>query len=514
MIYLKRPQRQEAQLASLAAPIKGWNARDPIGAMDPLDARDLVNWFPLPSELMLRQGYSDHVTEIAGGQVESLMAYNAQNGTEALYAAAGTSIYNATQVTATASVAMSGFQNSRWQHTQFTNSSAVSYLLMVNGQDAYLSFDGSSFSNPALTGVTASNLVHITQHKSRLWFVKEDSLRAYYLQNVDSIAGTAAFVDLSGFARKGGKLQAIDTWTLDAGEGMDDYWVAVTSEGEVIAYTGTDPTSASTWQMVGRWELGKPLGRRCFRKFAGDLLYLAEDGVWPMSRALLSERAKPRVALTDKIVAEMNTAAVNYRSNFGWQLMFWPRGTMVFVNVPVSNGSQQQQYVMNSISGAWCRFTGVSANCWEIFGGNLYFGGNGSVSRMWDGNDDDGNDIDGDAKQAFHNFKRANSKQFTMMRPFFQSNGSIAFSVGLQIDFDDADPTSTLTFSPTTYAVWDTDLWDAGIWGGGLSVLRAWQTVTGIGEYAATRVKVSASGLDVRWTATEFLYKQASGLPT
>ena len=56
MIYIKRPQRQEAQLASLAAPIKGWNARDPIGAMDPLDARDLVNWFPLPSELMLRQG--------------------------------------------------------------------------------------------------------------------------------------------------------------------------------------------------------------------------------------------------------------------------------------------------------------------------------------------------------------------------------------------------------------------------------------------------------------------------
>jgi hypothetical protein len=512
VIYLKQPRRPEALMASLAAPIKGWNARDPIGAMNPLEARDLQNWFPTPSDVMLRKGYSDHVTVVQGGAVESLMAYKAQDGTERLYAAAGQYIDNVTAATATASHALSGMSNARWQHTNFSNSSAVSYLLMVNGADGYKAFDGSSWSNPSITGVTASNLVHITQHKRRLWFVKEDSLRAYYLENVDSIGGTANYIDLSGFARKGGKLNAIDTWTLDAGEGMDDYWAAVTSEGEVIVYAGTDPTSSNTWTMVGRWELGKPLGRRCFRKFAGDLLYLAEDGVWPMSGALISERVRPRVALTDNIVSEMNAAAQSHRSSFGWQLMYWPRGTMVLVNIPVSAG--QTQYVMNSISGAWCRFTGVEANCWEIFEGNLFFGGNGFVSMMWDGFDDDGRDIEGNAEQAFHNFKRPQAKQFTMMRPFFQSNGTPAVAVGLQMDFDDSDPTSTLTFTSTTYAVWDSALWDTGVWGGGLSVLRNWQTISGIGEYAGAVVKAKTNGVEVRWTATEYLYKPAVGLPT
>lgn len=506
---IRRPpttRGREAIIESIPAPIGGWNARDPISAMDKADAIDLENIFPTPSDVMLRQGYSDQVTSVAGGQVESLMAYSSPTGTTALYAAAGTAIYNATQTTATASVAVSGLTNARWEHINFTNTSGVSYLLMVNGADGYRGFDGTTWSSLSITGTTASNLSHIAQHKNRVWFAKDNTLEAWYL-NTDAVSGTASRIDLSAFCRKGGEIQAIGTWTIDAGEGMDDYWVAATTEGEVIVYKGTDPTAASTWTMVGKWELGRPLSRRCFQKFAGDLLYLADDALWPLSGALITAATKPRIALSDKINDAFRSAAENYRNNFGWQVLFWPRGTMILVNVPISTGSSQQQYVMNSISGSWCRFTGVRANCFEVYQGNIYYGGNGFVSRFWNTFADDGTQITGNAKQAFHYYRNKNLKQFVMARPILQSNGSPAISFGVNTDYDDSNVLSTLSFSPTTYAAWDSAIWDTDVWGGGLTVSRDWQNISGIGFCAAPRFRTQANGLEVRWQATDILYK-------
>ena len=79
-----------------------------------------------------------------------------------------------------------------------------------------------------------------------MWVIENDTLSAWYLP-VDSVGGAATEYDLSGIFRLGGYLLAGGTWTMDAGEGVDDYWIAVTSEGEVVVYQGTDPSSANTW---------------------------------------------------------------------------------------------------------------------------------------------------------------------------------------------------------------------------------------------------------------------------
>lgn len=502
-----KPRRRTAILESLQAPVGGWNARDSIADMKPTDAITLENFFPTPSDLLLRRGFVDHVTSVLGGEVESLMAYSSPSGTNSLYCAAGTAIYNVTTASATSSIAVSGLANARFQHINFTNSSGTSFLLAVNGANGVRSFDGSTWGQQTITGVTASNLAHITQHKRRVWFCKDNTLEAWYLA-VDAVSGTATKIDLSGFCRKGGEINAIDTWTIDAGEGVDDFWVAATSNGEIIAFKGTNPDAAATWEMFGRWELGRPLGRRCFIKFAGDLLYLAEDGVWPLSKAVISERISPRVAVTDKIVNAMNNAARLYFSTFGWQLIFFPFGTMVLLNVPVGTGSQEQ-YVMNSITGAWCKFTGIDAHCWEIFQGELYFGGTNLVSKFWEGFNDDGVSITGKAKQAFNYFKHRGLKKFEMVRPILQSDGSPSaniVSMGINVDFDDRDPTSTPTFTPLTGALWDTALWDGDSWGGNLNVIKNWQTVSGIGFAAATRMTMQSRNQEVRWQSTDFLY--------
>ena len=507
--------KRVSQATAVPAPTGGWNARDNVADMSPEDALILENWFPTASDVMLRKGRTEFSTGLVN-QVESLMPYQSPAGTNTLFAAAGTSFFDVTAGGAVGAAVVTGLTNARWQHTNYTNTSGTSYLCCFNGVDPPQYWDDSSWititavSTPAITVATAATLDCPWQHQRRMWLIQTNTLKAWYLP-VDAVGGAATALDLSGVARKGGYLVAGGSWTIDAGDGVDDYWAVVTSQGEVIVYRGTDPASANTWSLVGRWEMGNPIGKRCLIKYGGDMLYIAEDGVWPMAKALISDRIDPRVALTDKITTAMNSAAQQYSGNFGWQLMFYQSGTMVILNVPVNEGNDQEQYVMNTISKAWCKFTGVEANCWALLDGVPYYGGNGTVSKFWDGLDDDDTDIRADAQTAFNYFKdRTGQKRWSMAQPIFQANGIPEIFLGLNVDFDTNDPTASLTFTPITYGVWDTSLWDTGVWGGSLSVLRNWQSIVGIGFCAATRLLCASQGIEVRWLSTNFVYEKGA----
>src|SRR5690606_3161286 len=83
-----------------------------------------------------------------------------------------------------------------------------------------------------------------------------------------------------------------------------------------------------------------------------------------------------KATMTERIQRVMNQSARLYKDNFGWQLISYPRGTRAILNVPIDENEEQQQYVMNTLNGAWCQFTGMNANCWELLLDNPYFGGN------------------------------------------------------------------------------------------------------------------------------------------
>ena len=61
-----------ATTASIPAPLGGWNARDSLAEMSPMDAVQLTNFFPTPSDVTLRKGYTKYSTGISG-QVNTLM---------------------------------------------------------------------------------------------------------------------------------------------------------------------------------------------------------------------------------------------------------------------------------------------------------------------------------------------------------------------------------------------------------------------------------------------------------
>ena len=487
---------------SFPAPVGGWNARDSIADMDEKDAVILTNFFPSTTSVNLRGGYSQFATGL-GGQVETVISYSGST-TNKLFGIAAGSVYDASAGGAVGAAALSGLTNSRWQYVNITTAGG-NFIEMCNGADSVYTFNGTTWTDQSgnITGVTSSTLIGINLHKNRLWFVQVGTLKAWYLPT-QSISGAAAALDLSAYCPHGGYLMAMATWTIDAGYGVDDMAVFITSNGDCLVYRGTDPSSASTWALVGVWWLGSPVGRRCFVKYAGDLLIITEDGLLPLSGALQSSRLNPRVALTDKIQQATSLAVTNYGANFGWCIAPFAQQNALILNVPVSTNANQQQYVMNTITGAWCNFTGWQANVFEIYENGLYFGGSSFIGKAWSTYADAGQAIPTQGLQAFSHFgSPAQLKRFTMMRPTFYASSPPAVLGQINVDYDKSPATATLAAASAIGALWDTGVWDTGVWGSGLELSRLWQGASGVGYCGAPNVATNTNSIELQWLATD-----------
>lgn len=498
----RRPQLSRAVTASIPAPVGGWNARDALGEMDPTDAVILTNMFPSTTQVQVRFGHSRFATGLPS-QVNTLLAYSGGTSNK-LFGVSGTAVYEVTSGGAVGAAALSGLTNDKWQYVNVTTAGG-NFLWMCNGADNVYTYDGTNWTDrgAAITGVTSSTLIGCDIHKNRIWAVQVGTLKAWYLPT-GSITGAANALDLSAFAPHGGYLMAVGTWTMDAGYGMDDMIAFITSNGDCIIYRGTDPSSAATWSLVGVYWIGSPVGRRCMVKYKGDLLIITQDGLVPMSGAVQSSRLNPRVALTDKIQYAVSTSVSQYGSIYGWQVIPFPKQNMLILNVPVAVGAQEQ-YVMNTITGSWCNWNSLYANCWALFNDNIYFGSNTFVGKAWTGNSDAGAGIPWRGLQAYNYFgARGQTKRFTMFRPTFQYTNAPVVYGNVAVDFDQSAPVPQLQVAGTTGSSWDAALWDGAMWGG-YTFSRGWQGTTGVGYCAAPNLSGTSTGSELNWISTDVI---------
>ncbi|MFZ4761281.1 MAG: hypothetical protein ACOYK8_00500 [Alphaproteobacteria bacterium] len=490
--------RQHALSLTVSAPVKGWMDSENIAAMNAASAIRLDNWFPETDRVRLRRGYNVYATGLGTAAVEALMDY-AAGGSRKLLAAANGKIYDITNGSVVELA--SGFSSNRWQHVNVNNR-----LIMVNGVDAPQIYDGTSLSAMSITGsgLSVSSLIGVNLFKGRLYFTQQNSLKFWYLP-VNAIAGTAVSFDLSFMCRLGGSLQAIGTWTRDGGDGADDIIVFITDRGEVLLYDGADPSSATDWSLIGVFRVGAPVGRRCLIKAGGDLGVIVEDGFLPLNQVLPYDRGvAQKLAISSAITNNLNEAVRLYKGNFGWQAVPYPRGHMLLFNIPTREGIESQQYVMNSLSGAWCRFTGMNAACWTIFEDKLYFGGmDGRVYLADNGYHDNGAAIMGDMKTAFNYAPpRQKLKRFTLCRPLLSSDGNPSFSLDAQVDFDDSTSLSVFSSpSATGTASWDNVNWDIADWAGLAETARNWLAINGLGYAVSLRLRLQTSSLEAAISA-------------
>ena len=495
-------KRAVSQPISVPAPIGGWNARDSLTAMQPGDAVILENFYPATTECVVRNGYSKHATGLPG-QVETIMAYSG-GSSDKLFAVSDGSIYDVTSGGVVGLPEVAGLSNSRLNYCNIATSGG-NFLSAANGEDTPILYNGSTWTNAVITGVTSTNLKSPILYAERQFFIEKDTLKTWYLP-VDSINGAAEKIDIASIATKGGYIVAHGTWTVDAGQGVNDHYVIMTNRGQVIVYQGTDPAQADKWSLVGVWDIGAPIGERSLYKYAGDMLIICQDGLVPLSGALQSSRVQPRVALSDKIQYAISAAVTEYGANFGWQVMYVPTINQLWLNVPVKEYSNQQQFVMNTITGAWCNYTGWNANCMEMYHDEPYWGGDGFVAHAYNTTKDDGANINALALQAFNNFGSAGTlKRFTMSRPIFRTDGTPTIYAGINVDFNIEVPTTSITYRPVNYGQWAAGRWDAAIYGGALNVVQNWQGLNGVGYYGAPIVKTASSGIQVHWVSTDIV---------
>lgn len=507
----RRGRAPQTTATTLPAPVGGLNDRDAIASMPPTDAVIMENWWPEPGRVSVRPGSITHASGLPG-RVESLIEYCPPDGSIKLFAACQGGIYDATVLGDVGDPVVSGQSDNRYQTASATTAGG-SFLYAMNGADRPLLYDGTNWlpvdnaSTPGITGITDTRtIIDGLVFKSRLYLIQKNSMKFWYLPPAQ-IGGEAKAIDMGQIFQRGGHIVTAKTWTIDSGAGSDDHMVVISSNGEVAVFSGYDPAAVGAWNLVGVFYLGRPVGQRCAIKFGGDLLIICEDGVFPLGAGLLSASVDRRVALTDKIQNSIRLAANTYKLTPGWELCLASDYSALILNLPSRDG--KIQYIQNTLTGAWAKFSGWDADCWLYSDQGLFFGTEGRVVVAWVGNSDNAEPIKADCLQAFGHFgTMAQTKWFTMVRPYIATGGEPSILYALNGDYMPSMPAGALTTRPPQGLVWGSMVWGSMVWGGSLQQVQDWLTVGAIAKAAGLRLVVQNNFAKVEWSATDFIFSR------
>lgn len=527
------------RIVTIPAPIGGLNATDTVAAMPPTDAVSLVNWYPDTLGVKCRKGFVQWATGFPGNSaIESILSYvgpstppgsgSVDSPTSvpgALFAATRTGIYTITSKTSnpTLSRALSGADNAGWISSVQMTTVGGSFLLCCSEADGYFYYDGTSWVNPSITNVSAANLVHVSVFKRRAWFVERNSTRAWYLP-VDSIGGGAQPFDFGQFFKRGGHLAYIANWTIDAGEGIDDFLVAVSSGGDVVIYKGIDPSSASTFSLVGTWYVGQiPIGRRGYVQYGGDLLLMSAEGIYPISlitrggSEFLSASSKDYASKIRTLIGQDLRQSFNLR---GWQAVVHPSERLLLLNVPNYGNVINRQYALSTSLNGWGVFSGIPIySLGATFGYTFAGSSNGIVYLLFTGAFDNvpisgtgGTAIQGAIVPAYSYLDGSPStKHILMIRPNFLALEAPNILVGVNVNFNNAPPTGSPTISQIAEYRWNASQWNSASWGGGQKVFSNWTSAGAIGFSAAASLATVTLG-DTTLTSIDYMFASGGSL--
>lgn len=494
----------------IPAPVGGWNARDSLAAMPRTDAPLLENFYPSATNVTIRGGELDWATGVPSA-VKTLISF-AGSATARLFAATNAGLFDVTSAGAVGA-AVAAITAGDVSHTNFSVAGG-NYLIIVNGEDELLQYDGSTWqfinagTTPSITGVTSSDLSFVASFKRRLWFVEKNSMSLWYLP-VGQIGGAATEFDVGPLFKRGGTVVAITGWTMDGGEGVDDYFVVASSEGELAVYKGTDPASILTWALVGLYYIGEPLNNRCFISYGGDLLFLCRIGLYPLSKALVGNPTLEGLSLAGKIQTAFNQAIATYGDLPGWQMCVYPKQGALLLNVPVAAGVRWDQFVQNMLTGSWTKFTGWNGNCMAVHNKQLFLGKAGTVTKLWVGESDLASaNIQATAVQAFTTLRMSGrEKEVKLLRPFLKINGNFSLASGIAVDYNLNTDFTMESVDFSEGGIWDESDWDDAYWALDEYNYQEWQTPDAdTGRAIAIKLRIESNSSTISWNATELVY--------
>ncbi|SLN74743.1 hypothetical protein ROJ8625_04093 [Roseivivax jejudonensis] len=485
---MKRPiKRAQAQRISLPAPIQGIVESQPAAAKGPLTAEWMENFLPTQRGLQVRGGTQEFadVTD----PVKTLFTF--KSGTlNKIYAATADTVYD---ITTTETSVVSSLTSGDWSAQQI-GVSGGDYLVIVNGEDEGRIYDGTSWSSLSVTGVTTSDLSDVWLYRNRLFFIEKDSLKVWYL-SAGSIAGTASDTTLAGIFRRGGSLLMGSTWSLDSGDGIDDKCVFISTQGEVAVYSGSDPSDATTWALEGRYDIGKPIGKRATMQAGGDLLVATVDGIVPISQAIQKDPAALSLAAVSRPIKATWSDEVR-QSDEDVELHKWTKENLMLTVFP----SSSRMLTANLQTGAWAFQTGWVGTCATIFQDEAYVGReDGKVIQINVGGFDLEDSFTARVCYSFSDLGDPTQyKAATMARGAFYADADFLAKYEVSVDYNVSFAAApNISAVNTSDLIWGTGVWGTNTWARNVGdprrgVVGLWSSVAATGYAIAPVVQISS----------------------
>jgi hypothetical protein len=465
-----RPAALKAK--TFPAPRKGWVLSENYAMQSPETALTLDNWFPTTTGIRVRGGRAKRATLAVGVPVRSMWEYIGAAGRQR-FAADLDKVYDITTVavpTTPVTATVTGRTSGYYATVQMTTVGGV-FQYCFNGTDKPLLYDGATFtaidgvSTPFITGVTTTTLSHGWVYQNRIFMVQKDTQTAWYLP-VDSVGGAAQDVSLAGVFQDGSSLLFGATWSLDAGDGINQKCVFVSTTGEVAIYQGTDPSDATKWALQGVYNMSRPLGMKAIMQAGGDLLIATEEGIIPLSEAVNKDSAALSLSAVSRAIEPEWRKEAKDRIALPFEILKWSANSMMVVSLPPGTGLADHCFVCNLQTGAWARFTNWQTRCMTLFNGRGYFGANdGCVYEMESGGSDDGAPYTATFGGSFDHLDAPGlTKTITMARTIFKAATPIIAKVSASIDYAEAFPSAPSSPPNFLTSEWDSGLWDSAQW--------------------------------------------------
>lgn len=542
---LRKSIRQQADIITLPPPIKGVNARDALIGMDSDDALIVENLICRPYGLEIRPGYREFASGIGAttDPVDSLLSYlpvgepsvllaQPAGGTTfftllksrntpreitvgKLFASKAGTIYDITEGGVGGHPVVPVITGSYWTSINYQTPGG-SFMCACPIEGGYWVYDGTDWrhvvagdgTNWTISGIDPAKFEFVMLFKGRLWFIEKGSTRAWYLPP-GQLFGVAAQWNFGVNFIRGGQLQVMAVFTQDAGVGIDDHFVAISSQGDVVVYKGFDPATApDNWALVGTWYCGVlPNSNRVTDPYGGDVLILSVNGLQKLSGILkLGDVGDDRLFETDRVNSIVNAIVDRSRFYRNWQVKLLPALSMIVFSFPYQAFTRASMLVQDENTHGWSAIYDHPNEVFRTHDGVTFAGSqDGKVvyafSDLLDATPPNGDlrlgkFILSAVTPAYSNFKvpgvQKNVKQIRIAMlgctpPGLKITALVDYNFRQQT-FQPSLPTSV------TDSLWDIGNWDEALWQGRLRVLQEWFGISGNGFVVTPQIEILGYG--------------------
>lgn len=529
-----RPAPRSVQSTRYPAPINGVDFRLALTAGDPLLCSYTYNLIPYESGMTVRTGYREWQVGLDQGAsvgVHTMISYDGLDNSKVqdrLFAVTNEGIYDVT-IQGAAPVLKLAFADTQPEagygvYTHYLTDAEADLLLYadsINGLFTYDSATDTWAQTSHITGPVIENINFVVLHKQRLWMIEESSSKAWYL-DIGAVAGHATEFFFGSKFKYGGNLVGLFNWTVDGGEGVDDYLVAVGRAGDVLPYKGADPSivdGANAWGLVGTYYIGEiPVGPFFGSEHGGELFLLSANGLTSMNDLLQGVNRDARTvegyidSISGAVAGDLRGRMRKTAGKHGWQVQTIPSAGGLMVSTPRIDNDAYIQYFYTFATQAWALLRDLPILCFDSWQGVGVFGDENNRVLYMDVPVDNltlkqpfgrlnGDPIKFSVLSAFQSLESpAQYKKVQLIRPDFVSLGEPTYTVQARYDYNQSEVVQTATPPLAGDSTWGTGVWGEAFWATGQqteysSITGAW----GTGRYVAVAMTGSSR------EATEFI---------